>query len=150
MHIDILIQNNSEIINLILLLNGVYDILCSVGILWLSDMPVFSVLSKLHIEMFAKKEHNENPVIRRLLSYWLMTYGMVRIAAGLSRTPHLYIIAAMTYFVEAGCFEYENRVGRTMIPSKVAFVSGLSVVFGLLVLMIMPCLAKDPIVAASN
>jgi hypothetical protein len=135
MHIDILIQNNPEIINLILLLNGVYDILCAAGILWFSDVPGFSVLAKLHTDMFAKEEHRQNPVIRRMMAYWLMTYGMVRIAAGLSRTPHLYIIAAMTYFVEAGCFEYENRVGRTMIPSKVAFVSGLSVVFGLFVLL---------------
>jgi hypothetical protein len=133
MHIDIF---HLSPINVILLLNGIYDVLCAAGILWLSDVPGFSVLAKLHVEMFAKEEHRDNPVIRRMMSYWLITYGMVRIAAGLSGTPHLYIIAAMTYFVEAGCFEYENRVGGTMIPYKVAFVSGLSVVFGLLALCV--------------
>ena len=135
MHIDIFNPTHIQSINVILLLNGIYDVLCAAGILWFSDVPVFSTLSKLHTDMFEKEEHRDNPVIRRMMAYWLITYGMVRIAAGLSGTSHLYIIAAMTYFVEAGCFEYENRVGGTMIPYKVAFVSGLSVVFALLMLL---------------
>ena len=131
MHIDIF--NQSQIINTILLLNGIYDILCSAGILWFSNIPGFSELSKLHTGMFSKESDRENPVIRRLLAYWLMTYGMVRLAASLSQTRPLYIVAAMTYFIEAGCFEYENRVGETLISTKVAFVSILSIVFGVLV-----------------
>jgi len=136
MHIDIF--NQSQIINTILLLNGIYDILCSVGIVWFSNIPVFSELSELHTGMFSKESDRENPVIRRLLAYWLMTYGMVRLAASLSQTRPLYIVAAMTYFIEAGCFEYENRVGETLISYKATFVSILSIVFGVLVLWITP------------
>ena len=59
MHIDIF---HLSPINAILILNGIYDVLCAAGILWFSDVPGFSVLAKLHIEMFAKEEHRAYPV----------------------------------------------------------------------------------------
>ena len=133
MHIDIL--TNLSPVNISLILNGVYDILCSVGILWFSDVPFFSELSKLHTNMFAEEIHRDNPVIKRLLAYWLMTYGLVRLSAGLFGSSHLYFVAAMTYFIEAFCFEYENRVGKTMISYKVTFVSVFSVALGCICLL---------------
>jgi hypothetical protein len=133
MHIDIFILPRTPI-NIILLLNGIYDILCASSILWFSDIPVFSTLSKLHTGMFSNDLNRQNPVIRRFFAYWLMTNGMVRIAAALSGTRPLYIIAAMTYFIEAGCVEYESRVGGTMIESKATFVSIFSIILGIMVM----------------
>jgi hypothetical protein len=60
---------------------------------------------------------------------------MVRIAAGLYGGPVINIAAALTYFIEAFCFEYENTVGKTTIPSKVRFVSVFSLILGIHVLM---------------
>ncbi len=84
--------------------------------------------------MFEKEEHINHPVIRRLLAYWLFTYGMARTAAGLHRDNVLDIVGALTYFIEAFCFEYEIRVGETMIRSKVTFVSVFSFFLGAFVL----------------
>ena len=83
--------------------------------------------------MFASEDHINHPVIRRLLSYWLLTYGTVRTAAGLHRDNVLDILGALTYLIEAFCFEYELRIGGTMIQSKVTFVSVFSLALGILV-----------------
>lgn len=124
-----------EVINYVLLLNGVYDLMCCVGILFLDNWPVFSGLAQLHPTMFAAKIHSENPVIKRLLAYWLMTYGMARTVAGLKPNNGLDIVAAMTYFIEAYCFEHERWVGKTMIPDKVTFVSVFSAALGVFVIL---------------
>jgi len=105
------------IINIILITNGVYDIACAASILWLNDLPLFSTLAKLHPTMFNSLQHSEHPVIKRLLSY------------------SLDVATAMTYFIEAFCFEYESRVGQTMDSSKVAFVSIVSTIMGILFLL---------------
>jgi prolipoprotein diacylglyceryltransferase len=112
--------------DVVLASNGVYDLACAASILWFNN-----TLSKLHPTMFSRRKHYENPVIKRLMAYWLMTYGMVRLIAGFSREKNLYLVAAMTYFIEAFCFEYENRIGHTMVTSKVTFVSTVSVLIGI-------------------
>ncbi len=123
------------LMNLVLITNGIYDLACAAGILWFENLPVFNTLSKLHPTMFAEKKNSENPVVKRLLSYWLITYGMVRTIAGFHQDDALDVAAAMTYFIEAFCFEYENRVGGTLVPSKVAFVSIVSALMGIFFLM---------------
>lgn len=115
----------------ILVLNGIYDVACAFSILWLDRFPGFNVLSSLHLAMFEKNEHKEHPVIRRLLAYWIVTYGTVRIAAGLHRDAGLDIVGALTYFIEAFCFEHELRFGGTMVRSRVTFVSVLSLALGI-------------------
>ena len=118
---------NLFIIRLVLVSNGLYDLACAAAILWSHN----TTLSKLHPKMFSKRKHYENPVIKRLMAYWLITYGMVRLVAGFSSNSVLHLVAAMTYFIEAFCFEYENQIGRTMVTSKVTFVSTVSVVMGI-------------------
>ncbi len=112
--------------DVVLVSNGVYDLTCAASILWLNN-----TLSTLHPTMFSKRHHYENPVIKRLLAYWLITYGMVRLIAGFSGEKNLYLVASMTYFIEAFCFEYENRIGHNMVTSKVTFVSTVSVLMGI-------------------
>ena len=123
------------IITGVLLLNGIYDLMCCAGILWLGNLPIFDGLSQLHPTMFSSREHSEHPVIKRLLAYWLMTYGMVRTIAGYKQENYLDIAAALTYFIEAFCFEHERFVGKTLIPDKVTFVSVFSAALGVFVLL---------------
>ena len=123
-----------DAVDLLFLVNGLYDLICACSILWLYRLPGFNFMSKLHTAMFKSREHWDHPVIRRLIAYWLFTYGMARIAAGMHRDKVLDIVGALTYFIEAFCFEYETRVGETMIRSKVTFVSALSMLLGVFVL----------------
>jgi hypothetical protein len=122
------------IIDTILIVNGLYDITCACSILWLGCLPGFKILSNLHANMFESAEHARHPVIRRLLAYWLLTYGVARTAAGIHRDEVLDAVGALTYFIEAFCFEYESMVGETLIASKVAFVSVTSWFLGVMVL----------------
>ena len=123
-----------QILRIIVLINGVYDIVCAICILLCigcqATVPVFS---KLHPTMFL--ERSDDPVVNRLLSYWILTYGIVRLYAGLVDDYHIQILAAMTYFIEAGCFSYENLVGMTLVDYKANFVSITSVILGSFLLM---------------
>ena len=127
----------------IVALNGIYDILCSFSILLLScccwKIPISSHLSMLHLNMFEKEEHRSNPVIQRILAYWILTYGIVRLAAGICKDMDsnnnnnisVCILAAITYFIEAFCFLCEILLlERTMIIPKVIFVSTFSIILG--------------------
>ena len=122
-------------IDIVLILNGIYDILCASSILWFQGIPPFSYLAQLHPTMFSEKENSENPTLKRFLAYWIMTYGGLRLTAGFHRDVALDSFAAATYFIEALCFENENRIWKTMVPSKVLFVSIFSVILGVWVLL---------------
>jgi hypothetical protein len=125
----------SYIITYILFINGFYDITCSASILWLSNIPGFKQLSLLHPTMYSNEIDSENPVVKRLLAYWLMTYGVVRLVAGCKEEYLLDILGAITYFIEAFCFEYENRVGKTLVYEKAQFVWISSACIGALILL---------------
>lgn len=124
----------NQFISMIFILNRVYDLMCALSILFLSSVPVVGFFSTLHPQMFANSEDANHPVIRRLLAYWLLTYGTVRVAAGFDRA--LVFVGAVTYFIEALCFVYEYRIGMTMKGAKVAFVSLFSVLLSLLCLCV--------------
>ena len=123
-----------SLIQAVLILNGSYDIVCGCCILWFSAVPWLSLLASLHPTMFREEGDQNHPVIRRILSYWLITYGSARMAAGLHKNTILSMFGALTYFIEAVCFEYEHRVGGTMVPFKVTCVSALCLALGCLVL----------------
>jgi len=116
-------------------LNGVYDLMCTAGILWLSKVPFFDGMSQLHPTMFSSKDHSEHPVIKRLLAYWIMTYGTVRLIAGIYTEEGLDYVAAASYFIESLCFEYELLKGKTLVTAKVRFVSIFSAALGLIVII---------------
>ena len=123
--------------------NGVYDILCSISIL--HDWCPFS---RLHPNMFISDEHVKNPVIRRIMAFWILTYGTIRLITSLYSPfmqPGIYdsiknyipvdSICAFTYLIEALYFVYEQFVGDTMHPYKVQFVCLTSMNLGILVLL---------------
>lgn len=82
----------------LLVINGLYDLYCAYSILWFDDM-----ISTLHTRMWNSGLHYGT---RRLLAYWVGTYGCIRIYAGIFNMPGL---GALTYVLEALCFEYEKK-----------------------------------------
>lgn len=120
-YVSIYPENNS-CLDLLLVVNGTYDMMCSFSILFLDEHNTLHFLSRLHAMMFLKEEDNRNAVLRRLLAYWLATYGMVRISSGVFHERALRACATSTYFIEALAYLHEAIVGK-MVPYKVAFVS---------------------------
>jgi len=102
----------------LLVVNGIYDVACACSILF---FPV-PLLSSLHSDMFADDEHRTHPVVRRLLAYWILTYGSVRLAVGMQSEGSI-LVASLTYFAEAFCFAHEHFAGGTLVLSSAAFVS---------------------------
>jgi predicted benzoate:H+ symporter BenE len=95
--------------------NGVYDILCALGILLVPNTGI----AQLHTSMFSLPL---DPLARRMLAYWLITYGAIRVAA-MSRNKTLHSLVVMTYLLEAAAFAAEHLVHDTAHWQKVAFVS---------------------------
>lgn len=81
------------------MINGAYDIVCATSILFLPTIPIFHFFSHLHSDMFIDKDD----FAKRLLAYWIYTYGAIRLAAG----AHFDILACVTYFLEAAAVGFE-------------------------------------------
>ena len=122
--------------DLVLITNGLYDLACGFAILLAATAAYrLDFFSDVHLSVFSSKEHRDHPTVQRILSYWILTYGAVRLAAGIHRDQRaLRLAAALTYFIEAACYHFESIVGGTMVRSRAAFVSILSVILGILVL----------------
>ena len=108
----------------VLIVNGVYDVLCALCMLFLPDgCP----LSTLHLNVFAEEEHRNHPIVRRLMAFWLMTYGMVRFIGGVEDS--CLFAAAFTYCIEALYFAHEGLCQTTIWWKSVA-ISFFSLAMG--------------------
>lgn len=88
-----------------LLCNGVYDVACALCILFLYNSDGWrGVLSRLHVTMLGRGRDRANPVLRRMLAYWILTYGLARLwcAAAGWHCGGGRVCAIVTYAVE-GC-----------------------------------------------
>ena len=99
----------------IVMLNGIYDIL-SFLILLLPNPPFISP----HLFMF----FHLNQVSKRLLGYWILTYGLIRLFY-----PKM---AFITYLIEAVCILMETLVYKTIDVYKGSSVSFACLVFSYL------------------
>ena len=63
------------------------------------------------------------PIINRLLAYWILTYGSIRLISGIYPSNITYFISANTYLIEAFSYEYELFINNSMIKNKIRFVS---------------------------
>jgi hypothetical protein len=95
--------------------NGIYDIVCAFSILFASN----SGIAQLHTSVFSLPF---DPLARRMLAYWLITYGAIRIAA-VSHNRAVRFLVIMTYLLEAAVFATEHVVHDTTHWHKAAFVS---------------------------
>jgi hypothetical protein len=110
---------------LILLANGLYDLACALSILWGPSGGALHALSHLHLGMY--RDAQEAPVFRRMLAYWIFTYGGVRVACGLHANVR---VGCLTYFLEALCLCYEHLAADTLRTHSVAVVCGLCLSLG--------------------
>ena len=115
-------------------LNGMYDVACSLTIIFIRNPKNF--LANLHITMF--KDHEEQlptPLSRRLLAYWIFTYGMVRMTA-LNFSWYAYFAVACTYFVEGMALSLEELLYKNTVPWKSLSVSVLSCMMGIAMVVV--------------
>jgi hypothetical protein len=108
---------------IILLLNGIYDIVCAYSILYVKNKHFF--FANIHKDMYV----NEADFKERYFSYWIFLNGVVRMIS--STDPRLYSIASVTYFVESLVFTREYTMVRMKLP-RVLFVVVSSFILGVL------------------
>lgn len=115
----------------ILLLNGIYDIVCSVSILY---FPL-SIFGQLHIGMIMVVPLCSDIAIieftNRFIAYWIFGYGLIRFFAGLCKTDSLYGLAIISYLMETFVFCNESIVYKTMDKQKTIFVATTSMIIAL-------------------
>jgi hypothetical protein len=96
-----------------LLLNGTYDIVCAVCILWL---PV-SRLGRLHLSVF-----NSTPALsHRIFAYWVLTYGLDRLVAGACASRGTDAVAVLSYLMESATY-YNELSHASVNANKARFV----------------------------
>ena len=107
----------SKLITYIIIINGIYDLICALSIL---IIPFFS---DIHMRMLTNKKVKVN----HYMAYWILTYGMMR----------LYDVnmAVVSYLIEAICFSNEIIHGRLRID-KGLFTIIVSLLFALFAYMI--------------
>jgi hypothetical protein len=111
-------------IKLIIFLNGIYDILCSFSILFSNNY-----FSNIHPKLFKDKENQENPIIRRFMAYWILTYGSIRLFSGYyQNSKELLLLAYYSYLIEILAFEYELFISNSLYLYKVKFISIVSII----------------------
>lgn len=109
-----------NIINKIVLLNGIYDILCGLSILKIIKI---SYLDTLHLSMIKIKT---DEISKRFLGYWILTYGIMRLFV------YNKIIISLSYLIEALVIFNEYYIYNTIIKEKGLFVIILSLILSII------------------
>ena len=117
------------LINVIVMINGIYDILCSLCILQIINIPT---LNTLHVTMFSSNDVSKlSEREKRILAYWILTYGWVRLLIGLTDNK---ILVCITYFVEVAAIYNEWFIHKQIVTNIAISVIIISAIFGILCL----------------
>lgn len=137
-------------------INGIYDLLCAVSILFFPN----TIIGNIHPSIFNKEikchhHHNHNhsqitniiqpladtrilkfdakqQLNNRLLAYWLITYGSIRcFILYENKNKNINLLIALSYFIEAYAYGYEYIYYKTTIKYKVIFISLSSIIIGI-------------------
>jgi hypothetical protein len=112
----------------IIKINGIYDILCALCIL---RVIYVRYLDKLHLSMMKDYSSPKTSQIRtlqlfeRFFSYWVFTYGVVRLGNNFK-------VVSYSYYIEAVFFINECMYNSVHFP-QAFFVIGSSFLLGYLV-----------------
>jgi hypothetical protein len=115
-----------KIIQISIIINGIYDILCSLCILKIISIPI---LNELHLSMYKNKLDDQE---KRLLAYWIFTYGIARLTCGINLKYKICSYIAMnSYIVELVATINESIVHNKMHKNRALFVILFSSLFAL-------------------
>ena len=103
----------------IIKINGIYDIICSLVILKIINIPC---LQNIHLSMI--KDVNKCPILERFFAYWIFTYGIIRI-------NNHYMLTSYFYYIEAAFFMNEY-INDSIYFNKAIFVISSSLLLGYL------------------
>ncbi len=120
--------NELNLIHKIIIINGIYDILCGLSILHIINI---SILDKLHVNMFIKKFSEQE---KRLLAYWIITYGCFRLFNSYNYILNKSLVS-LTFMIEALVMCNECFIHNTLYKVNTIIVIILSIILGILVLL---------------
>lgn len=124
-----IIKNKISVLDLLVFFNGIYDIICATCII--SHIHQLSYIANIHQTIFIPNQNYQ--MVNRLLGYWIMTYGIVRISI-YKRNKVINTLISATYFIEVIYYTNEDILYGTVIKWKVAWISFSSILLGILVL----------------
>ena len=109
-------------ISVVLFANGVFDIACGCTVLFQCVRP----LSTLHKNVIEDKQPEKLTSLgRKILAYWLLTYGGVRLLAGVSSHKTANTLASWTYFIESLYYIQKATEDNCLNAASVAAASAL-------------------------
>jgi len=111
-------------------LNGLWDLACSFAIL------LGIGLGKVHTSIFFRLSDQQLGGVlgHRLLAYWLLTYGSIRMAAFLYPSVPMHFLCSLTYFLEFAVYAVEWLWWRSTFQ-PVLFICLASLALGLVPIM---------------
>jgi hypothetical protein len=95
-------------LNIFIIGNGIYDIICAICILYFPDTP----LARLHPDIFTASDE----LNKRLLAYWIFTYGIIRTFSSEK------MITCATYLIESFVYLQELHIHYSTDAEKSIFV----------------------------
>ncbi len=125
-------MNRLSYISILIIANGLYDILCSLIILKIVYIPKISpILGNLHLGMLT--DYTPNPLFERFFAYFILVNGLIRTIGGLTLSNNnSSAIVGGSYILEAITIGYETFFQDTIILEKGVFVSTTSLLLAYL------------------
>ena len=130
----------------LLILTALYDFVCALCMHSrgaAAHNRLVEGMADLHSGMLRRDDEEEEeappPLLERFWAYWIVTYGVVRLLAGLCpQSGALQIAAATTLWIEGLCLLYEAHAFGTIVPWKSCWTAALSLLLGGLVVAFAP------------
>jgi hypothetical protein len=116
-------------INNLIFINGIYDIICGISILFFPK----SFFADIHISIF-NEEYKNNDVIKRLIAYWVITQGVIRISIFFEKSLIIKNVIALSYIIEAYAFSNEYFLFNTTNYYKTLFIIIISLILFILII----------------
>lgn len=96
-----------KIVKSLIVFNGIYDIFCGINIILFFNEKSPNIFACLHPSIFIYDKDIVHPIFYRMLAYWIITYGTIRIMY-FCNSKYIRAIVSFTYIFEAFvfCFEF--------------------------------------------
>jgi len=116
-----------KIVKSLIVFNGIYDIFCGISIILFFHTNSPNTFACLHPTIFVYNKELIHPIFYRMLAYWIITYGMVRIMYFYD-SKYIRILVSLTYLLEASVFGFEFYCYESTLAYKTLWVSSSSFV----------------------